>query len=191
MIFQVEMNFLSSLCSVHVYTVCGTLGSANDLFVYDVLCPRAVWKPVQCKAYVLWMGVLGIEELITYDRYANQPPPPWPLSPCVPCCHSHSLSLLLTLARSRYLPARLLHVERADEASEPARGFAPLACFTRKVLVARSMSVRSRERTGLLQALTLARQTISLNCGSCQWCETATTFLFVPVSTILNAYNSF
>jgi len=135
--------------------------------------------------------VLGIEELITYDRYANQHPPPWPLSRCVPCCHSDSLSLLLTLARSRYLPARLLHVERADEASEPARGFAPLACFTRKVLVARSMSVRSRERAGLLQALTLARQTISLNCGSCQWCETATTFLFVPVSTILNAYNSF
>ena len=132
--------------------------------------------------------MLGIEELITYDRYANQHPPPWPLSRCVPCCHSDSLSLLLTLARSRYLPARLLHVERADQARERARGFAPLACFTRKVLVARSMSVRSRERAGLLQALTLARL-MPVNCGSRQWCKT-TTFLFVPISTILYAYSS-
>ena len=54
--FQVDMQFLSSLCRVHVYTVCGTSGSANDLFVYDVLCPCAVWKPVQCEAYVLRMG---------------------------------------------------------------------------------------------------------------------------------------
>jgi len=27
--------------------------------------------------------VLGVQELITSDSYANQPPPPWPLTPCV------------------------------------------------------------------------------------------------------------
>jgi len=44
--------------------------------------------------------MLGIQELTTCDRYDNQPPPPWPLTPCVPCWHSHPISLVLTLARS-------------------------------------------------------------------------------------------